>query len=140
MLMLDSTVLKLDGMVERKGDASDTEDYTIVEVVTLGEVDGSAAGWDDIGERIMEEGTRMEVDTTNSFPDVNVLMIVELTPSGSDVDMLVTEVLIAACGFEAVESRFEEAGTEGEGRMIERPVRLGGAMLLSHSVEPLIIE
>jgi len=140
MLMPEGTALKLDGVVDGKGDPSDTEDYTKAEVVTMNDVAGCAGDSDDIDERIIEEGTKMGVDTTTSFPDVDVLMSVEPTPGGNDVDMLVTAVLTDACLLEATESRLEEAGPKRVVRVIERPVRLGGVMLLSHSVEPLTTE
>ena len=138
ILMLGGTALELDGMVDGKGDASDTEDYTIAEVGT--KVAGCAGELDDMDERIIEEGTRVKVDTTTSFPDVNVPVTVVTLPGSNDVDMLVTAVLTDVCVLEAAESRAEEAGPKGVVRVIERPVRLGGAMLLSHSVEPLITE
>lgn len=92
-------------MVDGEDDISEIEDYAIAEVVNMTEVAGCAGELDDMDERIVEDGTKTEAETMTLSPDVNVLVIVEPTPGGDNVRMVVTALLADAGSLGVFEGR-----------------------------------
>jgi hypothetical protein len=140
MPVIEGIALGLGDVVGATDDDSDIEGYAIAEVAM---VDGLADGAGEVGETggsDIDDGTKVTVDMIISSPEMMVLVSVVPTPGGSDVGVIGTAVLGDSCVLDRCAGGVGEANVERGLLVIAMPVRLGGAMLLSHSVEPLITE
>lgn len=140
ILAFEKTAVKLDGMADKKCGTPEIEDYAMADVVTINEVSGRASESDDMDGNSIEKDLQTEVDMMTSFPDVYVLISEEPTIGGNDARLLAIAVLVSAGVLEAIKGTYEEVSTADVLRVIETSVRLGGAMLSSHSVDPLTTE
>lgn len=140
MLPIEGTALEPSCVVKATEDSSGLEGYAIAELALGGGVVDGRGEVGEIGDTSIDEGTRVMVDMTTVSPEVVVLVSVVPTPSGSDVERTGSTMLGDGCVLDANAGGVEVADVGRGVRVIKRPVRVGGAMLFNHSVEPLITE
>jgi hypothetical protein len=87
-----------------------------------------------------EEGIKVTVDIITTFPEVEVLIMVVSTPDGSDINDTGPGVLGNICVLDPRDEIEDKLGVKMGVRVAEILGRLGGTMLFSHSVVPLMTE
>ena len=133
----------LRGVVEVTGGVYGPEGCAIGVLAPEETPDDATGELGEIGGKGTVEGSKVTVDIKTTFPEVRVLVNVIPTPGGSDIDSAgaVGPVdIVAPDPADPREDGNEASGARREVRVAKELDRLGGAMLLSHSVVPLITE
>lgn len=139
-LVVKTAESRLSRVVVTTGDRYGREGCATGTLILEADTGGGSGEPGDDGGKMTEEGIKVTVDIITTFPEVEVLVTIVSTPDGSDIDDTGPEVLGSICVLDPGDKIEDKLGVRMGLRVAGILGRLGGAMLFSHSVVPLMTE